>query len=215
MKWINSFEKFKESLQIDLFYNQIDLMESLSIWHDVLLKSVSADEVDLQRTLNLSVDFENISDINYLSDNVEFINSLTSIGLKKSAIQNTEDFQTFINKPCKFIFLYDFNTTSELEKPEYIIFQYWNETIKEWTPLKLYKVNDDIKKFYDKLTSKTIEIVENDDNFIYLTSNGNDWELQNSDKENDTYKKYLTKEELQNILDNRKVKLNIIYSYFQ
>ena len=159
MKWINSFEKFKESLQIDLFYNQIDLMESLSIWHDVLLKSVSADEVDLQRTLNLSVDFENISDINYLSDNVEFINSLTSIGLKKSAIQNTEDFQTFINKPCKFIFLYDFNTTSELEKPEYIIFQYWNETIKEWTPLKLYKVNDDIKKFYDKLTSKTIEIV--------------------------------------------------------
>ena len=76
MKWINSFEKFKESLQIDLFYNQIDLMESLSIWHDVLLKSVSADEVDLQRTLNLSVDFENISDINYLSDNVEFINSL-------------------------------------------------------------------------------------------------------------------------------------------
>jgi hypothetical protein len=210
MKWINSFEKFKESLQIDLFYNQIDLMESLSIWHDVLLKSVSADEVDLQRTLNLSVDFENISDINYLSDNVEFINSLTSIGLKKSAIQNTEDFQTFINKPCKFIFLYDFNTTSELEKPEYIIFQYWNETIKEWTPLKLYKVNDDIKKFYDKLTSKTIEIVENDDNFIYLTSNGNDWELQNSDKENDTYKKYLTKEELQNILDNRKVKLNII-----
>ncbi len=210
MKWINSFEKFKESLQIDLFYNQIDLMESLSIWHDVLLKSVSADEVDLQRTLNLSVDFENISDINYLSDNVEFINSLTSIGLKKSAIQNTEDFQTFINKPCKFIFLYDFNTTSELEKPEYIIFQYWNETLKEWTPLKLYKVNDDIKKFYDKLTSKTIEIVENGDNFIYLTSNGNDWELQNSDKENDTYKKYLTKEELQNILDNRKVKLNII-----
>lgn len=210
MKWINSFEKFKESLQIDLFYNQIDLMESLSIWHDVLLKSVSADEVDLQRTLNLSVDFENISDINYLSDNVEFINSLTSIGLKKSAIQNTEDFQTFINKPCKFIFLYDFNTTSELEKPEYIIFQYWNETLKEWTPLKLYKVNDDIKKFYDKLTSKTIEIVENGDNFIYLTSNGNDWELQNSDKESDTYKKYLTKEELQNILDNRKVKLNII-----
>lgn len=210
MKWISNFDKFKESLQIDLFYSQIDLMESLSVWHDVLLKSVSADEVDLLKTLNLSTEFKNIKNINSISDNIEFINSLSSIGLKKSAIQNTEDFQTFVNKPCKFMFLYDFNTTSELEKPEYIIFQYWNETIKEWTELKLYKVNDDIKKFYDKLTSKTIEIIENGNNFIYSTSNGNDWELQNSDKENDSFRKFLTKEELQDILDKKKVKLNII-----
>lgn len=210
MKWISNFDKFKESLQIDLFYSQIDLMESLSVWHDVLLKSVSADEVDLLKTLNLSTEFKNIKNINSISDNIEFINSLSSIGLKKSAIQNTEDFQTFVNKPCKFMFLYDFNTTSELEKPEYIIFQYWNETLKEWTELKLYKVNDDIKKFYDKLTSKTIEIIENGNNFIYSTSNGNDWELQNSDKENDSFRKFLTKEELQDILDKKKVKLNII-----
>jgi hypothetical protein len=210
MRWINNFKKFKESLQIDLFYNQIDLMESLSIWHDILLKSISADEVDLLKTLNLSQEFKNKLDINELSDSVEFINSLSSIGLKKSSVQNTEDFETFINKPCKFMFLYDFNTSSELERPEYIIFQYWNETIKEWTSPKLYKINDDVKKFYDKLTSKTIEIIDRDDNFIYLTSNGNDWELQNSDKENEVYKKFLTKEDLQKILDDRKIRLNII-----
>jgi|GEM_PF-2820265 len=209
MRWIKGFKKYKESLHIDLTYNQIDLMESLNIWHDVLMTSISAERVDLITTIKLSDDFKNKLDLDILSDNTEFINSLSSIGLKKSTIQNSDDFQTFVNKPCKFMFLYDFNS-SELENPEYILFQTWNETLKKWDETKLFKVKDDIKKFYDKLTSRTIEIVDGDQNYIYSTSNGNDWELQNSDKSNDVYKKTFRKEELQEILDNNKVTLNII-----
>jgi hypothetical protein len=113
------------------------------------------------------------------------------------------------------MFLYDFNS-SELENPKYILFQTWIETSNKWEETKLFKVKDDMepgsfhKKFNDKLTSRTIEIVDGDENYIYSTSNGNDWELQNSDKSNDIYKKTFRKEELQKLLDDNKVTLNII-----
>jgi hypothetical protein len=209
MKWIKGFKKYKESLHIDLTFDQIDLMESLNIWHDVLLTSISAEKVDLLSTIKLPDEFKDKLDLDTLSENNEFINSLSSIGLKKSPIQNSDDFQTFVNKPCRFMFLYDFNS-SELENPEYILFQTWNETLKKWDETKLFKVKDDIKKFYDKLTSKTIEIIEGDVNYIYTTSNGNDWTLQNIDSQNDIYTKEISKEELQKIIDERKVVINII-----
>jgi hypothetical protein len=157
----------------------------------------------------LSDEFKEKMNLDELSNNIEFVNSLSSIGLKKSALQNTDDFQTFLNKPCRFMFLYDFNS-NELENPEYIIFQTYNSTIQKWEDASLYKVNDDIKKFYDKLASKTIEIVEGDTNYIYTTSNGNDWILQNIESQSDIYKRDVTKEDLQKIIDERKVKVNII-----
>lgn len=204
---ILKYKKFIESLQIDLSYQAIDIMESLNIWHDAVLSSVDAKEVDIFSTFFLPKE-ENI-DIEHLSTNNIFLNSLASIGLKKSSIQNTDDYETFINKPCKFMFIYDINS-NELENPEYILFQSWNESLKKWSETKLYKVNDDIKKFFDKLTSKTIEILDGQENYIYTTSNGNDWELQNISKQNDTYKRFFRKEELQNIIDSEKIKLNII-----
>lgn len=209
MKWIKKFNQYKESIMMDLTFNTVDLMESLNIWGDVLLSSISAQNVDIFKTLNLPEDFRKKIDLDELSNNIEFVNSLSSIGLKKSSLQNTDDFQTFVNKPCRFMFLYDFNS-NELENPEYIIFQTYNSTLQKWEDASLYKVNDDIKKFYDKLASKTIEILEGDKNYIYSTSNGNDWILQNSESRNDIYKKEVTKSDLQRIIDERKVKVNII-----
>jgi hypothetical protein len=208
MKFIYGYKTFLES-KLDTIVNVIDLMESLNIWDDVLLASINASEVDIFKEFTLDDNFKNKLDIDFLSDNVEFINSLASIGLKKSQIENTDDYETFLNKPSKFMFIYDSNS-NELENPEYIIFQNWNQTLKKWEEAKLFKINDDVKKFYDKLSSKTIEINDGDENYIYTTSNGNEWELQNREKENDTYKKYFRKEELQGLLDERKVKLNII-----
>ena len=97
-----------------------------------------------------------------------------------------------------------------MENPKFLIFQTWNQSLKDWEDAKLYKVNDNIQKFYDKLTSRTIEIIDADQNYIYTTSNGNDWQLQNLDKENDVYTRVLRKEELQKILDENKITLNII-----
>ena len=210
MRVIKSYNKFKESLVIDLVTMSVDILESMNIWHDVLLSAISAEEKDIFDTLKLPKDFYNDRlSLDFLSSNIEFINSLSSLGLKKSPLQNTEDYQTFVNKPCKWMFIYDINS-NELENPLYIVFQTWNETNKNWEDVKLFKINGDVKKFYDKLSSKTIEVADGDENYIYTTSDGNTWELQNLDKENDIYKRFFRKDELQSLLNDRKVTVSII-----
>ncbi len=209
MKYIKSYNKYKESMVIDLQYT-VDLMESLSIWHDALLSSIGAEEVDIFDTFKLPKDFySGRLDIDFLQDNIEFINSLSSIALKKSQVQNSEDYSTFLNKPCKFMFIYGMDK-NELEQPNYILFQVWNDLLKKWDEVKLYKINDDAKKFYDKLSSKVIEILDGDDNYIYNTSNGLEWELQNLDKANDIYQRFFRKDEFEKLLSDRKVKINVV-----
>jgi len=211
MRKIKTYNQFKESLVIDLgFQNIEDLLESLTIWHDALLSSIGAEELDIFDTLKLPTDdFRDKLDLDILGDNVEFINSLSSIALKKSQLQNSDDYQTFLNKPCRFMFIYDINS-NELENPVYIMMQVYNDTLRKWDDIKIYKIKDDVKKFYDKLTSRTIEIVDGDQNYIYETSNGNEWVLQNKDKENDVYKSVFRKEELQDLLKDRNIKINIL-----
>lgn len=210
MRWIKSYKKYSESLKFDLSIINIDLNESLTIWFDALLGSVGAEEVDIFDTFKLPKDdYIDKLDLQYLSDNIEFINSLSSIGLKRSHVESTDDYESFINKPCRFMLIYNVES-NELENPIYLLLQSWNETLKKWEDSKLYKVNDDIKKFYDKLSSKTIEIQDGDQKFIYSTSNGNEWILQNIDKENDTYKRYLRTDDFENLIKDNKVKINII-----
>jgi hypothetical protein len=210
MRVIKKYQEFKESIFIDLGMLSVDILESMNIWHDVLLSAISAEEKDIFDTLKLSKDFYNDRlSLDFLSSNIEFINSLSSLGLKKSPLQNTEDYQTFVNKPCKWMFIYDINS-NELENPLYIVFQTWNETNKNWEDVKLFKINGDVKKFYDKLSSKTIEVTDGDENYIYTTADGNTWELQNLDKENDVYKRFFRKDELQSLLNDRKVTVSII-----
>lgn len=211
MKYLRNYKQYKESIVIDLQFQSVEeLLESLNIWHDALLTSIDAEEVDIFDTLKLpKEEFSTKLDLDFLHDNVEFINSLSSIALKKSQVQNSDDFQTFLNKPCKFMFVFDINS-NELENPVYLIFQTWNESLSKWEDIKLFKVKDNVKKFYDKLTSRTIEVVDGDQNYIYQTSNGNEWVLQNLDKENDTFKRTFRKEELQDLLKERNVKINVI-----
>ena len=210
MKHLKPYKKFKESLVIDLQFQDIDLKESLNIWHDTLLSSIGAEEVDLFDTLFLpKEEFINNLDIEFLENSVEFVNALTSLILKKSEAQNTDTIESFVNKPCKFMFIYGIES-NELENPIYILFQVWNETQKKWSDVKLYKVNENVKKFYDKLSSKEIEVIDGDEKYIYITSNGNDWLLKDEDKENDIYKKSLRKEELEKLLSERNVKISIV-----
>jgi hypothetical protein len=39
-------------------------------------------------------DFKDKLDLDFLEDNVEFINSLSSIALKKSTVSNSDDYET-------------------------------------------------------------------------------------------------------------------------
>ena len=185
-------------------------MESLSIWSESLLDSIGAEEVNMFDTFKLPIDeFKDKMDLDYLEDNVDFINSLSSIALKKSEVKLSDDYETFISKPCRFMLIYNINS-NELENPSYLIFQSWNETLSKWEDVKLYRVHENIQKFYDKLISRTIELVDNSgDNYIYSNQGGNEWILQNTEP-TDIYQKVFRKDELEEFLKNHKVKVNII-----
>ena len=215
MRYLKSYSKFSESLSSDIQDFKFDLLESLTIWHDDLLSSM--EKIDLYDKFSLpKQDFSLKTTIEELSNRVDFIGSLTSLKLKKGIVENTDDSQTFINKPCKFMFIIG-NEANELEtvpnpptNPIYLLFQTWNNSLNEWSEIELYEAKEDIKRFYDKLSSKKIEIKDGDTNYRYQTSNGNEWELEDSDKENDIYKKSFRKDELESLINDRKVKITII-----
>ncbi len=207
MKYIKHYSKFKESIQIDTAMYDLNLQESLSIWQDSLLNSINAEKLDFHDELKLDRSVK--LDLDYLVNNNEFVNSLSSLGLKKTDVQNTDDYETLLNKSCKFMPIYKIES-NELENPIYLAIQFWVDSLSKWDDAHLYRVKEDMKKFYDKLTSKTIEIMDGDNKFIYKTSNGgNDWVMQSGDETED-FLKSLRKEELQTIVSDKNIKINII-----
>ncbi len=209
MKHLKGYQSYLESLTIDYSISQQDINESLSVWYNSILNSVGAQEVSIFDTFHLPEDqFRNKIDLDFLSNSSEFINSLSSIGLKKTTLENSENYETFLNKPCRFMFIKKI-ADNDLENPDYILFQSWNDTLNKWEETKLYTINDNINKFYDKLSSKTIEITHDGINYIYTTSNGNEWELQNVGSETKIFKKYLRKGDLEEMAKDNKVKINI------
>jgi len=214
MKHLKNFSSFFESYLITVEYpetsiSNLDLNESLNLFYENILKSIGAEESDLFQSFNLPKDeYKNKVNLDILSDNIEFINSLSSIGLKKSFLQSTDDLETFVNKPCRFLMIYRIEA-NELENPDYILFQSWNDTLGKWEDTKLYKITGNIKSFYDKLSSKVIEIIHDDESYIYQSSNKNEWELQNLDRENDTFKKYFRKEEFEKFINDNKFTFDI------
>jgi hypothetical protein len=235
MRWLKSYSKYQESIVIDIKFQSIDLSESFNIdWHDILLKSISAEEIgDMFDELNMNKDdYKDQSrlDLDFLCGDGDrkqpyskFIDSLSSKSLRISEVQKSNDLETFINKPCKFMFIYKQNL-HDLQDPDYMMFQVWHDSDKTWTPVKLYKIAKDVKiqgkivnDFFTKLSSKTIKISDDGVDYIYSTSNANDWVLQNSEKETDVYKKVLRKEELEDLIDtikkdtdNKSIKLTIV-----
>lgn len=202
--WIKKFNSFKESLIIDI--GDFDINESLNIWYNSLLQSINAQPVDIFASLKLAKDIN--LDLENLDKNPKFIHTLSDNGLKKSNLEVTTDYETFLKTPCRFMFIYD-KKASDLDTPYFLLLQVYNDLNNKWEVTKIYKINDNIKKFYDQLSSKTIEIIDGNNKFIYETGNGNEWTLK-SPNETDIYKRNFDKEDLEKVIKERKVKINII-----
>lgn len=210
MRFLKDFGSYKESITIQVGLIDIDINESLGLVYEHIFKSINAQEVDIFNTFYLpKEDFADKLNLDLLTTNTEFINSLSSIGLKNSNVTNSEDFETFFKRPCRFMMIYRVEA-NELENPSYIIFQTWNSLLNKWEDCKLYKVNGDIKNFYDKLSSKIVELKDGNDKYIYQTSNGNEWILQNSEKSNDVFKKYFRSTDFEKLIKDKKPTINII-----
>jgi hypothetical protein len=209
MKYLKTYNTYLESIKLDSEIEKIiDITESLSVIDDHLLSSILAEEKQIYDEFNYLVDSG--KNIEFIINDDDFIRELSKLGYKPSEIENTDDFQTFIDKTIKFCLIRK-KEDNELNNPEFILIQTWNETTSKWEDVRLYKVNDDINKFYNKLTSKTVEFVINDINFIYKTSNsGNNWELQNTDNETSDFKRILTKDEIKLLAKKNNLKITII-----
>jgi hypothetical protein len=188
MKYLKKYSNFMEK-------------NHMNIWLSQLIASIGAEEVDIYDILKLPYEeFNNHLDIEYLINNIEFINSLSSLGLKKSQVNNTDDYETFSQTPFKFMFIYKANL-SELDNPDFVLIQTWNNDKSIWDMTKMYKINGDIKRFYDKLSHRTIEIESDGKKYIYTTGNSNEWVLQNTE-ETDDMKKVLSNDEIKSKLKN-------------
>jgi len=201
-----------ENIQIDtdMDYNFSDVLESLSIFQNNLLTSIDAESVRFESAFNYELE-NNTLDLDLLSENSEFITSLQNKGLKVGKVENTEDYETFISRSMKFLPIRQ-EQANELMNPKYIIIQNRDESKNQWGELRLYKVHDSIRKFYDTLSSKKIELKYKGKNYIYTTSNsGNEWSLINTREANDTFKKYLRKNDLKALIEgNEGIKITVI-----
>jgi hypothetical protein len=205
---IKSYSQFFDSLQITIS-GSMGISESLGVMYDAIMSSIGAEEVDLMDTLKLPGDYQDRLSLDFLSDDIVFVNSLASLGLKKSGLQNSEDFETYLSRPCRFMMVYNVES-NELENPVFILIQSWNESLSDWETLRLFRLNGDVKKFYDKLSSKVIQIEKDGKKYIYNSTNRNEWVLQNPDRADKRFKKYLRTPELEEILKEEGIKLHII-----
>lgn len=162
---------------------------------DKLLDSIGAENVLMGDVINFNS--EKFNDIEKLFENPEFIKKLDKKGYKTNNIENTQYCETFIKKENLRFFLIFKKNESELDPtPEYIVIQ------RDRNPIKIYKINDNIRNFYDVLSSKTIEIKDDGENYIYRTSNaGNDWTLQNIQNKNKKFKHIMSNDEIKDRLN--------------
>jgi len=205
-----NFNRFIFENLIDDFTNA-DILENIITDSDSLLKSVEAEEINLYKTFNLPDNID-IFDIDKLYDNDIFNLKLSEKKLKKNILENTEESETFIKKTIIIKFFLIFNINQEkIENPKYIIFQNIKKYKKE--PVKCFKINKDIKKFYDKLTNKTIELKKGNKTYIYNTSNsGLNWELIQSKEvqSDDEFKDIMNSDDIKAILKKGNTIISII-----
>jgi len=206
---------FENYIEMEEIFNDADILESIVTDSDALLKTIEAEEVDLYITFNINPDnIKRNINIQELYDNKLFNKQLSNNEYKKNEIESTDESETFIEETLliKFFSIYK-KSQSEIEQPKFIIYQSKKKKSSNWDDLKIYKVNGNMQKFYNKLTNKSIEINKKDKTYIYSTSNsGNDWQLQKNSKnqDNKTFKDYMSNNDIKAILIDDDVSITII-----
>lgn len=184
------------------------IKETITTDVDELLNSINDEKTDFF-TLKLSNDdYINVT-IDELYDDPNFNKQLFKNNLKKGNIESTMDFESFLKKniDMKFFFLYSRNETV-LDNPNLLLLQYYKND--KWYPIEIYKIKGKVDDFYDKLTAKTIKLIDDKVVYIYQTSNsGNNWLLKDKDKKSEKFKDNLETEEIKTLIKNG-AKLKII-----
>lgn len=183
------------------------IRESITTDVDGLLQSINDKKVDFY-SIGLSNDNYINKTLEFLYDDADFNNQLFKENLKKGEMDSTMEIENFLRKDIdmKFFFLYSRNETV-LDNPDYLILQYFKDN--KWYPIEIYKIKGSIQKFYEKLTAKTIKLIQDNVTYIYETSNsGNNWILKDKNKKTDKFKENLTTDEIKQLVkDGAKFKI--------
>lgn len=169
-----------------------------------LLQSIDAKKVDLYYTLGLDKDKFLNKPIDEIYNDSDFNQKLYDKKLKKEELISTLDTESFLKEQYDFkCFLLIERNMTKIDNPKYLILQYMKNNT--WSEVFMYEVNNSIRNFFEKLTSKTIEILDDNHNYIYQTSNsGNNWILQNIENKTNIYKETLDKKEMKEIIKDKK-----------
>lgn len=212
MKYFKDFQSFKKlSESIDGYELpfRIDLKESITTDIKDLLSSIGAEELDLCNELHINpeeidlrIDLENFVESDLVLD------SLSKLELRLGDVEKTSDSQTFLSAPIFYVCLYS-KGSSDLENPSHVFIQQWQNETKNRTHIKMYKVQDNFLKFYDRLSSKTVEVEIDNKKLIYKTDNsGNNWTLQIPV---DGYENNITSQEMWDLMKDKNVKVKVLY----
>lgn len=209
---IKKYKQFlKENLEMTEIIGDANVLESIVTDSENLLKSINAEQVRMGDVLDFSS--ENFNDIDVLFKDADFLKKLDRKGFKKNNMEYSKDCETFLENTMDIKFFLIFKKDdSELDpKPEFIVFQSKAKGSNKWEPIKMYKVNENIRNFYDKLSSKTIEIKRGDKNYIFRTSNaGNDWSLQNIQNKDNTFKDIMSNDEIRATLKDGQTSITVV-----
>lgn len=172
------------------------IKESMTTNVENLLNSINDKKTDFY-AINLPNDKYSDKHIDFLYDDGEFNKQLFKENLKKGKMETTSEIESFLKKniDMNFFFLYDRNEPV-LGNPDYLILQYNTD---EWKPVEIYSIKGSVKNFYDELTAKTIELTDDNEKYIYKTSNsGNNWELEGD--ETGKFKEILDNDEVKDLI---------------
>jgi hypothetical protein len=200
----------KQIKKFDEFINEKKSVKDIKISIDELLDVINDNELNLMTTFNL--DGENVTEkdnISKLYSDSQFNKKLDKKKLKKGKLEDTKDSETLLddNYILRFFFVYEKDAV-EIEEPKYILVQYYNKSEGTVSDITLYENQNSINKFYEILTDTTIDIRKGKKEYVYQTSNsGNNWELKNPKQVKGKFKDELDYEEVDDLLKNKKIKL--------
>lgn len=173
-----------------------------------LIKKLKGKKVDFPYIINMNKDLWLELNIDQLYNNNKFNDLINKHDLKKDILQNIEYNETFFNDvvDLKFFTIYKNNPLN----PKYIVLQMKKDNNINWSDMLVYEI-ENINDFVYALTSKTIEIINGSEKYIYETTDGgNDWILKNSNIANDKFKKNLSNKEIGELISNDDVKVEIV-----
>lgn len=213
MKLLNNynqyiFENIEYQEEVELFA-AANVLESIITDSESLLKTIEAEEVSIKDYFDFNL--EDLSSLESLYKDPLFDKTLVQKGYNKSKIEYSKDYDTFLEKTLDIKFFLIYKKEKSSLDPEYLVFQHKVKQEPNYEPVKMYRVKGDMRKFYDNLTTKTIELKKDGNNYIYITSNsGGDWVLKNIESEDGTFKKLLGNQDIKNILQDKSISLTIV-----